>query len=251
MKALTIAGKDLKVLLRSPMFFLIAGLCSFAWSILYIMYFSQYLQRSFRMGQEGLNIHNFLFAQHIGMTNLILLFAVPAITMRLIAEEKKLRTYDLLLTSPVTAFDISVGKVLAGWGASLVLLLISFLYPLGTSFLVGDFYYGPLLSSYLGLVLVAGVYCSVGLFASSLSESAVLSVVLAVIMNISLWFLGQSAQMSDNPMLTPMLEQVSLPIQFADFVRGNLQLSAAVFFVSCMGLFVFLTDRVVESARWR
>lgn len=249
---MTIAGKDLRNILRSPMFFVISGLCTLLWSYTYMRLLLTFAERSRAFGQpgmdSGMNLQQAVFLPHISQINLIYVFVVPALTMRLLAEEKRLRTYDLLLTSPVTATEIALGKFLAGFGAVAVLTGVSFLYPLATR-LVGDFPMGPLLSAYTGVLLVAGVYVAVGLFASSLTESVMLSVVLGLIFNILLWFLAQGA--GENSLVSQVLEYMSLGQHFMDFIMGAVKLNSLVFFLSLIGLFVFLTQRVVESSRWR
>ena len=251
---LTIAKKDFKNLIFSPMFLLIAGLCSALWSGMYLKNlasFAQTARMGSMMGGGGQqNIHYAVFVAHISLINLVGILAIPALTMRLLSEEKKLHTYDLLLTAPITATDIAIGKYLAAFGAAAVLAFISFLYPLGTG-AFASFHYGPLLTSYLGLLLVLGLYAAVGLFASSLTESVVLAVVLGVIFNLVLWFISQGGEMSDQPWITATLEHISLGAQFMNFIKGSLKVSSVVFLVSFIALFVFLTQRVVESARWR
>jgi len=248
---LTVAWKDFRVLVTNPMFLMVAGLCAMIWSYNYLPQIFQFERISGRAFQSGgINIHQTLFASHIARANIILIFAIPALTMRLLAEERKLRTYDLLLTVPITACQIAVGKFLAAFGAGMVLLGISAIYPMGTALFV-DFNMGPLISSYIGMALVTGVYVGVGLFASSVTESVVLSVVLALILNLALWFLGQAAEISDHSLLAKVFEHISIPQQFVVFIKGSLKLSAVVFFTTTIALFVFLTERVVESSRWR
>ena len=248
---LNIAWKDFRILVFSPMFLMIAGMCACIWSYNYLPQVFQFEKMAMRAFQQGgINIHQTLFASHIARANLILIFAIPALTMRLLAEEKKMRTYDLLLTAPLTAMDIAMGKFLAGLGAEIVLLFISSLYPIGTA-LVSDFSWGPLIGSYLGMIMVTGVYVAVGLFCSSVTESVVLSVVMALILNLALWFLGQATEMSDNATLTAVMEQISVPNQFVTFLKGTLKVSSITFFLSTIAFFVFLSERVVESSRWR
>ncbi len=251
----TIAWKDFRILVFSPMFYLIAGFCCILWSYSYMRNIIQFAAQSMMgggmMGGGGnMNIQYTVFMAHISQINLISIFAIPALTMRLLAEEKKLRTYDLLLTAPITATDIAVGKFIAAFGAAFVLTFISFLYPLGTG-LFATFAWGPLLTAYLGLLLVLALYSAVGLFASSLTESVVLSVVLGVILNLVLWFLSQGADLSDMPWLTSVMEHLSIGQQFMTFIKGSIKISAVTFLVSFIVMFVFLTQRVVESARWR
>jgi ABC-2 type transport system permease protein len=250
----TLAGKDLKNLLTSPLFYIISGLCTVLWSYSYMRNLFDFADQSkmyMQPGMEaGMNIQRGVFLGHISQINLLFVFVVPALTMRMFAEEKRLRTYDLLLTSPITATEIAVGKFLAGWGAVLVLTLISFMYPLFTR-LVAEYPMAPLLSAYLGVALVSGAYVAVGLFASSLTESIVLSVVMGLIFNILLWFISQGAAGNSNPVVAGVLEYMSLGQHFLNFILGSIKLKSVVFLSSVIGLFLFLTQRVVESSRWR
>ncbi|MGZ3721827.1 MAG: ABC transporter permease [Bdellovibrionales bacterium] len=251
---LTIAGKDLKNLLLSPMFYVIAGLCTLFWSYSYmraIFDFAESSRSGMQPGVEaGMNLQRAIFLTHISQINLLLLFLVPALTMRLFAEEKKMRTFDLLLTSPLSATQIVLGKFLAGLGSVGVLLFISFLYPLLTR-LVAEYPFGPLLSAYLGVSLVCAAYVAVGLFASSLTESVVLSVIMGLIFNIMLWFISQGAGGTGNPILAGVMEYLSLGQHFLGFILGVIKLKSLAYFLTLIGLFIFLTQRVVESSRWR
>ena len=248
----TIAWKDIKNLLTSPLFYIIAGLCTVLWSYTFIRNIMQFAENSRQnMGTEGgMNLQREVFMLHISQINLLFVFVVPALTMRLLAEEKRLRTYDLLLTSPVTATDIAIGKFLAGFGSVTALTAISFLYPLSVR-AVTAYPMAPLFSAYLGVLLVSGAYVAVGLFASSLTESIVLSVVMGLIFNILLWFIAQGAGGESSPTVAAVLEYLSIGQHFLNFLLGSIKLKSVVFFLSLIGLFVFLTQRVVESSRWR
>lgn len=249
---LTLAGKDLKNLLTSPLFYVISGMCSILWSYTYMRSFLTFAERSRMYGQQGMengmNLQMQVFLQHISQANLLFVFVVPALTMRLLAEEKRMRTYDLLLTSPVSATQIALGKFLAGFGAVSVLTGISLLYPLFTR-LVAEYPMGPLFAAYLGVLLVSAAYVAVGLFASSLTESIMLSVVLGLIFNILLWFLSQGA--GETSYFSSAIEYMSIGQHFLSFIMGAIKLNSLVFLLSLSGLFIFLTQRVVESSRWR
>ncbi len=251
---LTIAGKDLRNLLTSPMFFIISGLCSVLWTYAYLRALLTFVEKTrafMQPGMEsGMNLQQQVFLMHISQINLLFVFVVPALTMRLLAEEKRFRTFDLLLTSPITSTHIALGKFLAGFGAVTALTLISFMYPLATR-AVAEFPMGPLLAAYAGVILVSGTYVAVGLFASSLTESVMLSVVLGLIFNISLWFISQGMAGDASPAVAAVIEYLSLGQHFLGFIMGSIKSASVVFMCSVMGLFVFLTQRVVESARWR
>ena len=117
--------------------------------------------------------------------------------------------------------------------------------------MVAEFPMAPLLSAYAGVVLVSAAYVAVGLFASSLTESVMLSVVLGLIFNILLWFISQGAGNNSNAVVAGVLEYMSLGQHFLNFILGAIKLKSLVYFISLISLFVFLTQRVVESSRWR
>ncbi|MEK6555796.1 MAG: ABC transporter permease subunit [Bdellovibrionota bacterium] len=251
-KIFVIAARDFKSLVFSPLYLMVAGICTVLWSFIYLRaigQFAQRLQMSQMQGGGAMNIYEGLFFNLISIVHLILIVAIPMLTMRLLSEEKKSRTFDLLLTSPITSTDIAVGKFLAGLGAATVLLLLSFTYPLMTR-LVTEFNWMMLFTSYLGLFLLLGVYVAVGLFASSVTESALLAVILAIVVNFTLWFLGQGADGSDSVVMT-IIDKISVAENFSSFVKGTFKISSFVFFLTFISFFVFLAERVVESTRWR
>jgi ABC-2 type transport system permease protein len=202
------------------------------------------------LNQQGNNIHYGLFLRHLSYVNLILIFVVPALTMRLFAEEKKLKTFDLLLTAPVTSWQIVGGKLLAALSAVLFVMLLSFIYPASMRFFA-EFSWSTLLLAYLGIFLVAAVYASMNLFASSLTESAIVAYVMAVILNVFIWFIGMGVDVVDSSVARAIFEHISLNQHLSAMVEGTLRTTGLVYFASLIFLFAFLSERVVESARWR
>lgn len=254
-RALTIAAKDFRYMVFSPMFFVSAGCVALLLSYSYLRTLAQFSQMSManaaQMGQENAgNIYFSVFMSHISMSNLLFILITPALTMRLLAEERKVRTYDLLLTAPVTATDIALGKFLAAFGGGLVLVAISMMYPLLTR-LLAEFSLKQLFIAYSGLALMAGCYMAVGVFASSVTESVVLAVVLGWILNLFLWFVAQGAGFFESGKMVAVMEHLSVGMHFSNFARGVLDMASLVFLLSLISFFVFLTQRVVESSRWR
>ena len=150
--AFVIAGKDLRNLFFSPLFFILSGLCTVAWTFLFMFSVSDFASQAQGVmrqmgpeGEAGPNLHFMVFARHISLVNLLMIFAVAALSMRLFTEEKKNRTYDLLLTAPVTATEITIGKLIAGVLGAWGLLALSALYPLSLAFFA-DIQWGPLVS---------------------------------------------------------------------------------------------------------
>jgi ABC-2 type transport system permease protein len=181
----------------------------------------------------------------------MLIFIVPALTMRLFAEEKKMKTMDLLLTSPIASWEIVVGKYLAAVVAVSFLVLIALVYPLTTLFFASGVSIGALLICFLGIFFVGMVYAAIDLFCSSLTESAIVAYVMAVMFNVALWFLSAGSEISDGALSRKIFEHISLSSHLTGLVEGTLRTTSLVFLGSVIALFNFLTERVVEASRWR
>ncbi|MCZ0931588.1 MAG: ABC transporter permease [Oligoflexia bacterium] len=250
-----VAMKDFKSMVLSPLFFGWTGI-----SFIFLSYnFPRDLFRfamSYAMpvfGQsadQGRNIHFDVFVAHISYINLIFLFAVPVLGMKLLAEEKRNRTFDLLMTSPLSSLQMVLGKYFSLLMLLFLFLLFSLIYPLSTGFFT-EIPLGPLVSSYIGLFLLAGVYSAVCLFASSLSQSLFLSAFIGMILNIGLWFISQQGQNSGSEVWSSIMDYLSLSAHLTHFIKGSLVINSFVFFLSLIIFFLFLVFKSVEFIRWR
>lgn len=255
--ALVIAKKEIKGFLLRPNFWVICFLLSVLFSYNFMISTVQFVQMAGAMmmhqgmGGQQANIHYSVFLKHLSMLNLLMIFAVPALTMKMVAEEKKLRTFDLLLTTPITSFDIVLGKFIAVATALFVIAFISMIYPMGTVIFTKSVQWGPLVIAYLGIFLVTLVYASMNLFCSSLTESMLIAFVMAVILNVSIWFIGMGAEVVDSQWARQIFEHISLNSHLSGLVEGTIRSQGLVFLVTAIGLFLFLTERVIESHRWR
>lgn len=247
--------KEVKSLFMSPTFYMMCvPLCViFGWNFMNSMNAFKEVANMAAMqpgAAQQANIHYGVFLRHLSVVNLILILIVPALTMRLISEERKLRSFDLLLTSPVTSFDIVFGKFLAALTGLLGVIGVAFIYPLIT-LTVTKFQWAPLIIATLGIFLVGGVYVAMNMFCSSLTESSLIAFVMSVIMNISIWFIGQALEHAESSNVRAVLEHLSMSTHLSGLVEGTIRSQGLVFLLSVMVLFVFLCERVVESMRWR
>ncbi len=256
MKTWAIFKKEGKSFLLSPSFLAVCGIVASVLSFKYpegLWSFNNQLQMPMfnpQANNKQFNIYYSVFLGHLSILNLVLIFVVPALTMRLFAEEKKMKTYDLLLTSPVTSAQIVLGKFSAALVGVFVLMLLSLVYPITTRYFA-EFQWPMLLIAALGIFLVAMVYVAVDLFCSSLTESVVIAYVLSVVLNVSLWLIGSLVQVVDGATARAVFEHISLNTHLMGLIEGTVRTSALVFFLSVAALFVFLTERVVEASRWR
>lgn len=252
-----IAKKELKSFFLTPTFYFIAGIICVILSFLFPAHFSMFVTQSqmaaqqMQQGAQQGNIHYGLYLRHLSYINLLLIFVVPAFTMKLFAEEKKLRTFDLLLTSPVTSWEIVLGKFLSVAGAIAAIMLIALLYPLVTLMFVDKIHWPSLILAFSGIFVLSLIYVSMNLFCSSLTESVLISFILSVILNVSIWFVGIGVEIVDSQWARQLFEHISLANQLSSLVEGTLRIQTIAFFVSAVSLFLFLAERVVESHRWR
>ena len=253
---LSIAKKESKGFFLSPQFYIVGFLCSAIFSWVYpnvLNKFAIALQTYMYqpdMPKQQLNIHYQVFLPQLNILNLILIFVVPAFTMRLFAEEKKMRTFDLLLTSPISSMEIVAGKFLAAMAAIGGLCFIAFLYPAMTSVFT-KIHWAILVIAFLGIFIVGSVYAAMDIFASALTQSGVLAYVLAVMFNLAVWFIGIGVDVVDAPWARQVFEHISLNAHLVGLVEGTVRTSTLIFLFSLIFLFCFLCERVVESSRWR
>lgn len=194
-----------------------------------------------------------------------MIFMSPAITMRLLAEEQKIGTLELLLTSPVREYEIVVGKFLAAFVTMLAMLILS-LYFVIILFVYGIPDVGPILTGYLGLVLYAAATLAIGLFASALSPNQIVGLVvgaglltgLTIIDFVSERVQGIGAEILDSLQLGASFSVFDLDSfgvaeagHFADFARGILSIGDVVYYLSITAVFLMLTVITLETRRWR
>jgi len=180
--------------------------------------------------------------------SMVLLLLAAVLTMRLIAEERKIGTLELLLTAPVRDSEIILGKFLGSLGILTVMLALTLYYPL-LLVIFGDPDIGPIFSGYLGLYLLGGTCLAVGLFASSVTSNQVVSAVIAGGILFALWFVSMAASFLPEA-IAEVINFFSLSYYFPDFVTGIIDTRGIVFYISIAVLFLFLAIRSLENSRW-
>jgi len=181
----------------------------------------------------------------------IFLFFIPAVTMRLWAEEKKLGTMELLMTFPVRDRDVVLGKYLASLLFLTITILLSFSIPLTISIL-GDPDGGPIFGSYLGTILMGAAYLAIGLFFSSLTENQIIAFILGVAGCFLLFIIGEEFVLLTLPQtLVPLFKFLGLGTHFDSISRGVLDSRDILYYLSVVVFFLYLNVRSVESRKWK
>ena len=198
-----VAKSDLGSFFNSPIFYVITTVFLILYSFIFINILNFFSMQSMQSGQfqqmgMGLNINEMVIEPSFQNMAVVLLLIIPIITMRSFAEEKKSKTFRLLLSSPVHLKEIVFGKFLACMiVVSLMILLSS--YSVGFLFLISEPDIGPVLTGYLGILLMAGCYVSVGVFASSLTENQIVAAVITFGFSLFMWVIGWGCLLYTSP----------------------------------------------------
>lgn len=254
----SVAGRELRGLFLSPIAYGVLALFSILAGLFFILNLAWFNDLIMRLQQfqafdrlEEMNLNDDLIREFYGSMSVVLLFLVPGITMGLFAAEKTNGTQELLLTSPLTIWDIVLGKFLAGVLFVAVLGLIVGAYPL-LLFFYGDPEVGKTLTGLAAVLLVGWTYVAIGAFASSLTRSQVVAFLVTFVL---LLFLLLLPAVSDLGIAVggagTLLRWVSTGSHFDELVKGLVSTSDLAYFAVMIGSFLLLTKAAVESVRWR
>ncbi|MBM4166869.1 MAG: ABC transporter [Ignavibacteria bacterium] len=182
------------------------------------------------------------------MTPFFLLFFGPAMTMRLISEEKKGGTLELLVTKPIMEYEIVVGKFLATWMLFFVTLLPTLVYFLTISFL-GKVDMGPIVGGYIGLMLVGGVFLSLGVLGSSLTENQIVAFIVSFLI-VFVLFIFDKILMYFPGSIATILEYLGVDYHFSNIARGVIDTRDLVYYFSMMAVSLMIASVMLEKRKW-
>jgi len=181
---------------------------------------------------------------------LVYLFFIPAITMSLIAREKNLGTMEVMSTLPLRDLDFVVGKFLAALSLVLAGLLISLVHFFTLTQVGTNIDYGAVFTGYLGIALAGAVYSAVGTFASSLTDNQVVAFIIGIFI-VLIFFLMDKMLMFVPAALTGIIQYLSVDYHLSNISRGVIDSRNLIYFASVVGLFLFMTVRMLEIRRWK
>ena len=185
----------------------------------------------------------------IDWASFFLIFLAPLLPMRLLEEEQKLGTLELLLTSPVREWEVVLGKYIASLIMLLAILAVTSYYVI-LMYIFGTPDSGPVLSAYLGLILYGAAALSIGLLGSSLSSNQIVAAVVGTAVLLFFSFINRGSAVIEGAPAS-FLDALSMESRLADFTRGIIDTSHVIYFLSLIAIFVFITIRALETRRWR
>jgi len=257
--AIAIAKKELNIYFATPiayvMFTLFVVIGSYFFLRLLGAYESASLQYMRFNNPELMNRLNFqdaIFRNLFGNLGVILIFIVPFLTMRLVAEEKRTKTMELLYTTPVTPAEIVWGKYLAALSILFCTLALTLTYPVLVQVVAKDqngVEWRSVLLGYFGLFLMGAAFMAIGLFISALTESQVVAALVTFVSLLMLWIIGWAAQEAEGT-TREVVTYLSSVSHLDSFSRGTLDLKDLTYFVSIVVLGLFATQRSIEAHRW-
>ena len=277
--AWTIAWREVRTYFTSPLAYAVTGVFVLLSGYIFWASLVRFSELCLRFGSNPyyasqLNVNDLVVRPLFGTMGIIFLLMIPVITMRLLAEEKRAGTAELLFTCPVTSGQVVLGKFLGGAFLLGGMLGVTLSYPL---LILGS---GarpdmkPTLVGYLGVFLLGLAFLAIGLLISSLTENQIIAAVVAFGVLLLLWVLDWVAEMATitlagvmnlvsqglweksglgtgGPTVGDLLNAVSLMGHAADFRKGILDTQHLVFYLSVVFFALFATQRVLESRRWR
>ena len=255
--SLTIAGKELAGYFVQPVayvvmtvFLLLGGFFFFSLLRDFSMLMQTYSAMQNPQVLQRINLNERVIEPLLHNLSIVLVILVPAITMRSFAEEKRTGTYELLLTAPMRTGEIVAGKFIAAAAFMLIMIALAGIFPL-ILVVFGNPEVGVMFSGYLGLAFLAISFVSIGLFTSSLTQNQIIAAISCFGVLLMLFVISWPAQAGGASILSGLLRYLSLPDHFAQMVTGIIDTSDIVYFLSLIFVALFLTQRSVESARWR
>lgn len=250
---LTVAQKEFKSYLASPMAYIMTGIFLLGTGAFFINF------GSFETSAASLETSISGYLGNIYYITIVILL-IAVLTMRLIAEEKKLGTIELLLTAPVRDSELILGKFLGSLGIFAVMLALTFYFPILLGVIrigpihigFGDPDIGPIFTGYLGIFLLGSTCMAIGIFASSLTSNQIVSAVVAAGILLALWFIGAATNAIPENLekLKEIINYFSLSFYLSDFITGIIDTRGIVYYLSITALFIFLAIRSLENSRW-
>src|SRR6185437_8013595 len=250
-----IARKELKSYFNSPIGYVLIGAFALLFGYFFIAVLAFFVRQSMQVSQfsmgggGGANVNEQMIRPLLLNTSVLVLFIMPMVTMRTYAEEKRSGTIELLLTSPVTDFQIVMGKFLGAMALYCTMLAVT-LFHLAVLYLYGRPEWKPILTSYLGLVLFGGCFISVGLFISSLSKNQIVAGAVTFSVFLLLWVITWIGSFT-GPTGDKLTSYLSIVDHFDDFTKGVIDTTHLIYYLSFITFGLFLTAKSVDTERWR
>ena len=251
---LAIAHKELKSYFSGPIAYIAIGLWAVLYGYFFVAILAFFMRQSMQMGQFGqgpqsMNVNQQLIRPLLQNVTIMILFVMPMITMRTYSEEKRSGTIELLLTAPLTDFQIIMGKFLGAMALYGVMLLVTMIH-LALLFVYGTPEWKPIITAYIGLFLLGGCFISMGLLISSLTKNQIVAGMVTFAVFLLLWIITWIGSFS-GPTVDALTQYLSIIDHLDDFSKGVIDTKHIIYYLSFITFGLFLTAKSVDMERWR
>jgi ABC-2 type transport system permease protein len=253
-KVLAIAQKEMRTYFVSPMAYVVTTVYLLIGGFFFYTMLSYFSRLSFQFMQYGydenqLNISDMVVRPLYMNLSLVMLMVIPMITMRLIAEERRSGTGELLFTSPVTPWHVVIGKFLGALGLIALLTLLTCIYPLVVA-MVGELDPGPTAVATAGLFLTGALFAAWGVLASAASENQIVAAVSSFGLLLLLWVVSWAASITEGALST-VLNYLSVMAHYEEFAKGIVDTSHLFFFVTLIFFPLFVAAQLLSVRHGR
>jgi ABC-2 type transport system permease protein len=250
-----IVAKELRSYFVSPIVYVVGAIFLLIFGLLsYLAVVNAGNQAIRLMQMQGaapqINLNDLVFRPTFYSTAIVLLLVLPILTMRLFAEERKLHTFELLMTSPISINELVLGKFASVYLVYLGLLALTGIVPAILA-VYSSFNWDPVFTGYLGLALLGALFLATGLLGSALTENQIVAAFLSFGLLIMIWLLGAFGSILGDTTLGTVISYLSFIEHFDRLVRGLVDTKDLVYYLSGLFLMLFLAHRVIESQRWK
>ena len=253
---LAIAGKEIRAYFHSPIAYLVTAVYAVLCGFFFYSFTATYVVRAFRlqamggMGAPPMSLNDYVIRPLFeGVLSVVLLLLIPLVTMRLYAEEKRSGTIELLLTSPLTDFQIILGKFLGALLLYSTMVVITFAY-LSALFVYGNPDAKPLLAQALGLFLFGSALLALGMWISTFTKNQIIAAVVSFAVFL-LFYVFDWVTAYSTGTLGKVFSYMAFTTHFDSFAKGVIDLKDLVYYLSVIVLGIFLTARSVEALKGR
>jgi ABC-2 type transport system permease protein len=250
-----IARRELQSYFASPIAYVMLGLFALIFGWMFYSFLRFFAEQGLRMSQFGmqgpqaLNVNEMMIRPLLLQAGVVVLFFLPMLTMRTFAEEKRSGTIELLLTSPLSDWEIVLGKYFGALALYVVMLAVSALNFIWL-FAFGNPEIAPILTGYLGLLLMGGSFIALGVFISNLTRNQLVAAALTFSVLLMLLLVNWIGDAS-GPVMRAVVSALSVFQHFEDFSRGVIDTQHVIYYLSFIGFGLFLAARSVDADRWR
>jgi ABC-2 type transport system permease protein len=233
--ALVISRRELRTYFNSPVAYLVVAVFTIITG--YLFFTQLFIEQQAEM--RGF----------FGIMPVLFMFLAPAITMRLLADEKSSGTLELLITMPVRDWEVVVGKFLAAMGLLCTALALTLVFGV-TVRLIGPLDRGPTIGGYLGLLLMGSAYVAIGVMCSAFTRNSIVAFIAAFAISFALYLFGPMVQYAPQS-LQPLVSFLAIGVHFENIGRGVIDTRDLIYYLSVMGVSLLVATLSLESRRWR